>query len=166
MKQEQRSEYYLIGAVVCLILGIASTYSLNQRVVSFRCPSPPVCHKPPPDPLCHKPPSDPSEKGCSFTLDEVIQFDVGNYLIKDNHVNALERVIDMLKKCPTARVKVDGYTDQTGTKCHNYFLSTSRAAKVTDFLVQQGISIERIESCGHGSDNPHNDRRVELRVIH
>ena len=171
MNQEQRSGYYLIGAVICLILGIASTYLLNQRILS-KCDEV-IISEAIPNNFANCDKKEESQENSfnkelnDITNIEVVWFDINeDSITREKPIHTLKAIVNILEKDSTAKVKVDGYTDQTGTKCQNYCLSASRAANVTDFLVQQGIPIERIESCGHGSDNPYNDRRVELKIIH
>lgn len=97
--------------------------------------------------------------------DGIIKFGTSTTSINKKYVHVLEKLVDTLKRNPNAKVRIDGYADQTGMKHHNYFLSVSRAARVVAFLMQKGIALEHIKSCGHGSTYQ-NDRRVELRIIH
>jgi hypothetical protein len=97
--------------------------------------------------------------------DGIIKFGTSTTSINKKYVHVLEKIVDTLKRNPNAKVRIDGYADQTGMKHHNYFLSVSRAARVAAFLMQTGIALERIKSCGHGSTYQ-NDRRVELRIIY
>ncbi len=88
---------------------------------------------------------------------------------------ALDKVIAALKRCPTLRIEVAGYTDVTGTRAFNEKLSKERAAAVVATLVTAGIPADRLTSTGYASQRPiannrtqagrARNRRVELTVI-
>jgi OmpA-OmpF porin, OOP family len=72
------------------------------------------------------------------------------------------------------KVKVVGYTDNTGTAEHNSKLSQQRAEVVRDYLVSIGVDSKKVEAVGAASANPIADnstqegrarnRRVEIEV--
>lgn len=86
----------------------------------------------------------------------------------------LTQVANKLKACPSARAKVNGYSDNSGTEAMNISLSTQRAQTVADFLTAHGVAGNQFIVKGLGSVNPMapNDttdgraknRRVELVV--
>ncbi|HAL54551.1 MAG TPA: OmpA family protein, partial [Sphingobacterium sp.] len=73
------------------------------------------------------------------------------------------------------KIKVDGYTDATGTVEYNQWLSDKRAASVKKFLVDSGVAESRITAKGFGQSNPVGDnktpegrqknRRVEVTIL-
>jgi hypothetical protein len=79
-----------------------------------------------------------------------------------------------LNKFQTAKVRIDGYTDSTGTTAGNADLSTARANAVKRYLTAHGVDGARIEAQGRAAEQPvaPNDtaqgraenRRVELVV--
>ena len=84
----------------------------------------------------------------------------------------LTRAADFLKQNPNAHMRVEGYTDSTGTDGHNETLSEKRAATVVEFLKGQGIDKSRLTGEGFGPQSPvdtnattngkADNRRVEL----
>jgi outer membrane protein OmpA-like peptidoglycan-associated protein len=70
------------------------------------------------------------------------------------------------------RVEVGGHTDITGSRGLNMRLSQARAESVQTFLIQNGVSTDRLQARGYGPDNPIDsnntrdgrarNRRVEL----
>jgi len=72
------------------------------------------------------------------------------------------------------KVKVVGYTDNTGTAEHNSKLSQQRAEVVRDYLVSVGVDPKNLEAVGAADANPIADnstkegqaknRRVEIEV--
>ncbi len=77
-----------------------------------------------------------------------------------------------MKQHPETHIRVEGYTDATGTDPHNDNLSQRRAATVEQFLQGQGIEKARLTGEGFGQQNPvdtnataagkADNRRVEL----
>ena len=87
----------------------------------------------------------------------------------------------LLAGAPFDIVHVIGHSDRIGNAKANLDLSTRRARSVRDYLVQQGVPVERISAVGRGSvepvveceDMPREalieclapNRRVEIRVV-
>lgn len=80
-----------------------------------------------------------------------------------------------MNRHPLPVVEVSGHTDSTGDPDANRALSGARAQAVVDYLVAQGIQVERLQSRGAGADEPIADndtdegraqnRRVELTAL-
>ena len=66
---------------------------------------------------------------------------------KDN----LDQIISRLKDNPTERVRISGYTDNTGPEAYNMTLSKQRAESAAKYLEAQGISANRIKVRGFGA---------------
>lgn len=66
----------------------------------------------------------------------------------------LDRLAAMLQQYPALRVTVEGHTDNVGNAEKNMILSQERAKAVTDYLVQKGISPDRLTAKGYGSTRP------------
>jgi OOP family OmpA-OmpF porin len=83
-----------------------------------------------------------------------------------------------LAKYPELKVGVDGHTDQCGNDQYNQELSQKRAAAVFQYLVDKGITADRLSGpTGHGESSPlvdsgqaypgcknETNRRTELNV--
>jgi OOP family OmpA-OmpF porin len=86
----------------------------------------------------------------------------------------LDEAVKVLTDYPTLRLEVSGHTDSTGDAGFNRELSRRRAESVKTYLVGHGIAADRIETTGHGPDQPIADnataegraknRRVEFAV--
>jgi outer membrane protein OmpA-like peptidoglycan-associated protein len=104
-----------------------------------------------------------------------IQFQTGSAKIKESSYSVLDQIYQDLVAADGTKVNIDGYTDNTGSDNVNIPLSAERAAAVKDYLISKGIERARIESEGHGSENPiaPNDnekgrslnRRVEITLL-
>jgi outer membrane protein OmpA-like peptidoglycan-associated protein len=89
--------------------------------------------------------------------------------------HVLDDVAQVMAAHPGARIRVEGYTDNTGTREANRQLSQARAESTRAYLASKGISGDHIEAAGYGSDRPlaSNDqaggradnRRTEIVVL-
>ena len=80
-----------------------------------------------------------------------------------------------LRKNPSIKVEVAGHTDSDGAAAFNEGLSTRRATTVHDYLVSNGIAVDRLSVRGYGETQPIADntsragkaqnRRVVLRIL-
>ncbi|MBP6490763.1 MAG: OmpA family protein [Thauera sp.] len=103
-----------------------------------------------------------------------VSFDVGRYAIKPNMRPVLDRLASTLNQHPVTTVTIIGHTDSTGSDAVNDPLSVNRAAATRDYLVQRGVSAQRIAVDGRGSRQPVADnttaagramnRRVEIFI--
>lgn len=103
-----------------------------------------------------------------------VSFDVGRYAIKPNMRPVLDRLASTLNQHPVTTVTIIGHTDSTGSDAVNDPLSVNRAASTRDYLVQRGVSAQRIAVDGQGSRQPVADnttaagramnRRVEIFI--
>ena len=84
----------------------------------------------------------------------------------------LDRAADAMKANPSAHLRLEGYTDSTGSTPHNDTLSDRRANAVADYLKSKGIDGSRLTGGGFGPEKPvdtnattsgkADNRRVEL----
>ena len=106
---------------------------------------------------------------------KTILFDTGKASIKFQSAEVLNQIINVLKKFPKSRFRIEGYTDSTGNKQKNITLSQNRADAVKIYLIQGGIDQSRLESMGYGPEKPiasnktrkgrELNRRVEINLI-
>ncbi|MEM9671777.1 MAG: OmpA family protein [Bacteroidota bacterium] len=107
---------------------------------------------------------------------EFVYFDINSAQLKDSSQGELERLKSFLSANPAVRVEIAGHTDSSGPATYNQTLSQKRAQAIVDYLIEQGITTERLAARGYGEADPiaSNDdeaegrelnRRVELRVL-
>lgn len=104
-----------------------------------------------------------------------ITFDVNSSTISESFKPTLNSVAKVVNKYNKTIIQIDGYTDNTGTKSRNEFLSLQRANSVANYLKIRGVSGSRINTEGKGSQNPiasnsneygrEQNRRVEINLI-
>jgi outer membrane protein OmpA-like peptidoglycan-associated protein len=95
----------------------------------------------------------PQQTGESLTLVGV-NFQQGKEDLMDAAKSILDQVAASLIDNPQVRVLIVGYTDNTGSNAFNQRLSLGRAETVKKYLISKGVSENRLETEGRGSDNP------------
>lgn len=104
-----------------------------------------------------------------------VYFEAGKATLTAASLNQLRNVATLLRAYPTARIKIGGYTDDTGTYKVNKALSEARARTAWASLVEMGISPSRIDARGYGpnysiSSNATDEgramnRRLSVKVV-
>ncbi len=87
----------------------------------------------------------------------------------------LNRIVTLMNERKTMTVEIAGHTDQVGPENYNMMLSEKRAKSVTKYLVEKGVSQERISTTFFGETKPvdttntkagnSKNRRVEFKII-
>lgn len=89
--------------------------------------------------------------------------------------NALQALLKAMEDNPNLFIEIIGYTDNIGKEEKNTLLSENRAIAVANYLIENGISEQRIKKAGFGSSNPIGDnsteagralnRRIEIKIL-
>ena len=87
----------------------------------------------------------------------------------------LYQLVEFLKKNLIRSVSIEGHSDNIGSEGYNLELSQCRAEAVRNFLLDNGISPERLTARGYGKAYPvatnnteagrQQNRRVEVVVL-
>lgn len=105
-----------------------------------------------------------------------ITFNTGSAIINmEKSGEQIENIAQILKAYPNVKIKIGGYTDNTGSAEGNMKLSQARADAVKAALIKKVIDATRVETEGYGSAHPvaSNDteegraqnRRIAVRVL-
>jgi len=70
--------------------------------------------------------------------------------LSESNKQNLQTLIEYLNQNPAAKITVFGNADRLGSEAYNLSLSASRAKKVKDYLVSQGIQANRIKTVAYG----------------
>ncbi|MEX1238237.1 MAG: OmpA family protein [Cyclobacteriaceae bacterium] len=107
-----------------------------------------------------------AEVGSKVVLKNIF-FDTNQSILKGESLTELENIRDLLLQNPDWRIQINGHTDNVGHPQINLALSLKRAEAVVKYLASQGISAERLEAKGYGSERPlvSNDDEKEGRQI-
>lgn len=113
---------------------------------------------------------------------DAILFDSGEAEVKDQGMEILQKVVDILKSVTDKTIRIEGHTDNvkiigalTRKYPTNWELSASRALNVAKFLQSQGLNPENLASVAYGEYAPVADnetaegraqnRRIEIVLI-
>ncbi|WP_419494470.1 sodium-translocating pyrophosphatase [Chryseobacterium bernardetii] len=107
---------------------------------------------------------------------ENLYFETGSSDLKAGYELQLNSIAEILNAYPDLKIKLGGYTDNSGNEESNQKLSNLRAQTAKLKLLELGISADRIEAEGYGSQHPvceANDtdeckaknRRIDVRVL-
>ncbi len=109
-----------------------------------------------------------------FRLDYVT-FETGSAALTSLSRYELDNVVEAMGKYPVMNVELAGHTDNTGDADANFTLSESRAQTVYDYLVEKGVTEDRLRARGYGQNQPidtndtdagrEKNRRTEFRII-
>jgi outer membrane protein OmpA-like peptidoglycan-associated protein len=104
-----------------------------------------------------------------------IGFDTGRSTIKPESDAVLGEMVSLLTGNPSWKIRVEGHTDNVGTKALNTALSLERSAAVETWLIAHGVAKSQLTHAGYGEGRPVADnttaegraknRRVELVKI-
>jgi OOP family OmpA-OmpF porin len=107
-------------------------------------------------------------------LKQAIFFRTAKAVILPKSFALLDEVATALRSRPAMHVRIEGHTDMRGGHAYNLRLSQARADSVKAYLVGKGISSDRMEAKGYGSDQPiennktaagrERNRRVEFMI--
>lgn len=101
-----------------------------------------------------------TERGIVLTLGDVL-FTSGRADLKPGAAGNLGRLVHFLDENPDRSVEIEGHTDSVGGDGYNQDLSQRRADSVRSYLMQKGISPDRIVASGKGEHQPVADNESE-----
>ena len=112
-----------------------------------------------------------TDRGMMLTLGNVL-FDTNGDTLKPGADEMVSRLSQFLQSHPDIKVRIEGFTDATGSDDYNEALSQRRAQAVATALESRGIASERLQVVGRGKSAPvagndtsagrQQNRRVEL----
>ena len=91
-----------------------------------------------------------------------VHFDFDSYKIKKEYIPVLKEVVKAMKENPSIRLRIEGYTDDIGSKEYNDKLALKRAQAVKEFLIREGVDATRIEIRGVGKGNYIADNKTAI----
>ncbi|MNJ91455.1 putative lipoprotein YiaD precursor [compost metagenome] len=116
----------------------------------------------------------PVDKTTWFTFDR-LYFEPGKSVLKAESQGQINNIDAILIAYPTVKLKIGGYTDNTGDAAVNKKISDERANVAKNELVKMGIDAKRLDAEGYGAEHPiaSNDtpegraqnRRIDIRVM-
>ena len=91
-----------------------------------------------------------------------VLFETDSYELVETSFIELNNLINYLKKNPKIKIHIEGHTDNISDDKHNLILSDNRAAQVYSYLVDRGVSSERLKYKGYGESKPISTNETEI----
>jgi len=112
----------------------------------------------------------------NIVINHKVHFETGKAKIQSRSYSLLDKVGDLLQNHPEIElIRIEGHTDNRGAESMNRDLSQRRADSVRNYLVDRGVSPERLAATGFGESQPiapndteegrANNRRVEFNIL-
>ncbi len=102
-----------------------------------------------------------SKKGPSSSVDtetnsalKRIHFDFDKYNIRGDAVSILKQNASWMKDHPKKNIIVEGHCDERGTSAYNLVLGEKRAKAARNYLVELGVSANRLGVVSYGKERP------------
>src|SRR5688572_13200795 len=113
-------------------------------------------------------------KGETIVLKHLI-FAQGKAVIDPKSFPELDELVQMMKENTKIEIQLEGHTDNTGSPKANLELSQKRVDAVKKYIVEKGISKNRVKTKAFGGSQPLRNemtpeakaanRRVEMRIL-
>lgn len=107
---------------------------------------------------------------------KTIYFDFDRSNIRSDQLGRIQNNLDWLLERPDIKILIEGHCDERGTVEYNFALGERRAQRVKTYLVENGLSPERISVISKGEEEPavlgHTEqayarnRRVEFKRVY
>lgn len=111
----------------------------------------------------------PIDSGSKFILRD-LTFDRSSHVLSDPSKRELGKILELLQDNPEISLEIHGHTDNQGDALKNYELSVDRVTSVKNYLIENGISANRLNGTGFGGTKPlvgfgsEEERRINRRV--
>lgn len=164
----RKASVLLVGILVLLLIS-----SCGKKPPPPEEPAPPVVT----EEETPKPPEIPTEEVTKkeITQEDMqpIHFDFDRYSLRPDDREILNRNAMVLKDYPDVKIRIEGNCDERGTVEYNLALGEKRARAAMDYLINLGISADRISIITYGKERSgrcHNeqcwshDRRDDLVI--
>lgn len=84
----------------------------------------------------------------------IVYFDFDKSNVRTDQRMALDKNAEILKGHPEISIEVEGHCDERGTVEYNLALGDRRAQSVKKYLIDLGISADRIKTISYGKERP------------
>jgi outer membrane protein OmpA-like peptidoglycan-associated protein len=83
-----------------------------------------------------------------------ITFEINQNKLNQKGYAILDSIVQYLNFYPTANLRIEGHTDNSGSNSFNQKLSVTRADACMNYLIQKGIAVNRLIAIGFGEEQP------------
>jgi len=160
--------------LITLPVGKDYAFNVNRKGYLFYSDNFFLSHNSPDSTYEKNIPLQPIEANASIVLNNIF-FDVNKYDLKPESQVELDKVVQLMKDNPTIKIEISGHTDNIGKPADNLKISNTRARAVINYLIEKGMSGQRLVAAGFGETKPVADnkteegraknRRTELKIL-
>lgn len=100
--------------------------------------------------------SDNSQEGGSGMAKNTYYFGYDSYDLAEEDINALSQHANQIAANQNAHVRIEGHTDERGSREYNIALGERRAKAVTHVLKLKGVPDNKISIVSYGKEKPAN----------
>lgn len=114
------------------------------------------------------------EVGKTIVLNNIF-YDFDKATLRNESKSELERLVQLMNENKTMKIELSSHTDNKGTDQYNVKLSQARAQSVVDYLIEKGISKDRLVAKGYGEskavalndtgEGRQQNRRTEFKIL-
>lgn len=104
-----------------------------------------------------------------------ISFEASSAILTASSLKELDQTVQILRDNPALKIEIAGHTDTSGDPQQNRQISQQRAEAVMKYLIDHGITADRLRAQGYGPDRPRTtnatpegraqNRRVEFNPL-
>lgn len=95
-----------------------------------------------------------SPQDFTVNVGDRVFFNLDSSSIRPDGQQTLARQAEWLKRYPNYAITIEGHADERGTREYNIALGQRRAVAARDFLVSQGIPMNRLRTISYGKERP------------
>ena len=83
-----------------------------------------------------------------------VYFDYDSFELKEKYITLIQKIGRIMRNNENFGIKLEGHSDERGTREYNIGLGNKRAETVAKLLQAEGISRDRIETISFGEERP------------
>jgi peptidoglycan-associated lipoprotein len=83
-------------------------------------------------------------------------FDYNKFDIRNDQLSVADANIRALQERPNLKIMIEGHCDERGSEKFNLALGDRRANAVKSYLVERGVSPDRVDTTSYGKERPFN----------
>ncbi|MFN4178402.1 peptidoglycan-associated lipoprotein Pal [Phenylobacterium sp.] len=146
----------LVGAAALSLAACASRPKPQPETAPPTTPPPATQPSETPPPVSSGPiaPIPGSAQDFIINVGERVYFDLDSHDVRADARPILDAQSAWLRRYPSVRVRIEGNADERGTREYNLALGARRANAVRDYLVNAGVTSDRISTISFGKEQP------------
>jgi OmpA-OmpF porin, OOP family len=85
---------------------------------------------------------------------EGVEYDFNKATLRSKSMEVLDKIVDLLSLNDNLSIELSSHTDSRGNDAYNLKLSQARAQSCVDYLIEHGITKDRLNARGYGESKP------------